>query len=390
MRIAFVYSNPGHHAEMMAPVMRELAARGAELVAVSLAELRGMTTRPLEVAAVEVVRAIPAQLRKNPSVGGSFGVDGEGAAGLARRTAQTAVWAALAPRLLYLLRGADVVVIPNDVAYPYRDLCKLLRWRHVPFVLLQEGIRFPLPGVVGKDAYGAGGAAAICAWGEASAAYFRAQGASPATIHVTGSPRFDALDLARWRAEGAALRTRLGLREAPLLFLSNPIDDQGFCATADKLALFGRFLDAAAPTLAARGVPVLVKLHPREDVAGFRAAAAASAAADRTTVVDDAPLYAVLGAGRAAVVLASTVGLEALLFDLPLGVLELPGHGHVFDYVSRGGAVPLTADPSLPAALTRLLAPTGAAASAAYLGSQIDGRGTASARAAAVIARAER
>jgi hypothetical protein len=55
----------------------------------------------------------------------------------------------------------------------------------------------------------------------------------------------------------------------------------------------------------------------------------------------EAPLFAVLAMGRAAVVLASTVGLEALAFGLPLGVLALPGHGHVFEYVARGAALGL-------------------------------------------------
>lgn len=39
--------------------------------------------------------------------------------------------------------------------------------------------------------------------------------------------------------------------------------------------------------------------------------------------------------------MASTAGLEALLFGFPLGVLEIPRAGFVFDYVSSGVAMGL-------------------------------------------------
>ena len=55
--ISFVFTNPRHHVDMMAPVVRELAARGIAARMVSLAELRGFRTPTLDVPAV---RAIPA------------------------------------------------------------------------------------------------------------------------------------------------------------------------------------------------------------------------------------------------------------------------------------------------------------------------------------------
>ena len=374
--IGFVLSNPRHHAEMMVPVVRELTRRGVPCRIVSLAELRGFTTPDL---GVDVVRAIPGQVRKSPSAGAS-GPAGPGTP--LRRVAQTVVWrAALGPRLRWLLHGARAVVVPNDGAFPYRELVSQLRGRDVPFVLMQEGIRFPLPHETGEDAYGRGGAAAICAWGEASAAHFRGIGATPDTVHVTGNPRFDSLDPAPWRERGQALLARLGLDRAPLLFLSNPIDDQGFCTTEDKLALFERFLDEARPALEASGRAVVVKLHPREDVAAFRAAAQRSSARDRTHVLGDEPLFSVLGAGHAAVVVASTVGLEALLFGLPLAVLQVPGHGFVFDYVSGGAAAGL-APGAIGAGVADLLARGPAERNTSYLMRHLAHVGTAAQRVA--------
>jgi len=335
--VDFVFSNPGHHAAMMVPVVRELAARGRRCRLISLAELRGFTTPALDLPRVDVIRAVPGGLRKSPSAGASLGK----ADSPKRRAIQTAAWRlALGPRLRWLLRDTDVVVVPNDAAFPYAQLAAGLRARAVPFVLLQEGIRFPLPGVAVEAAYGRGGAAAVCCWGAASAEHFTATGVPPVRLCVTGNPRYDELTVDRWRAAGAQLLRDHGLAGPPLVYLSNPIDDQGFCTTADKMALFERFLAEAAPALPA-GTPVVVKLHMREDAAAFRAVAERSPLAGRVHVLADAPLFAVLAAARAAVVLASTVGLEALVFGVPLGVLAVPGAGHVFEYVSGGAAVGL-------------------------------------------------
>ena len=48
------------------------------------------------------------------------------------------------------------------------------------------------------------------------------------------------------------------------------------------------------------------------------------------------------------------VGLEALAFGLPLGVLAIPGHGHVFEYVERGVAIPLDVE-TLAAGVEQLM-----------------------------------
>ncbi|MBX3154704.1 MAG: hypothetical protein KF773_01805 [Deltaproteobacteria bacterium] len=353
--VTFVFSNPRHHVDMMVPVARELAERGVPFEFVSLAELRGFSAPDLgtQLPGTTLKRAVP-YLRKDPAAGAGVGT-GSTSGAIARRLARRALWtAALGPRLRWLLRRSDLVVVPNDVAYPYDRLAHTLRALHRPFVLLQEGIRFPLP--TEKSAglpYGSNGAAAVCAWGEASADHFRSVGAARATIRITGNPRFDGVDPRAWTERGTELRNKLGIAREPLLYLSNTIDDMGFCTTAEKMQLFERFLAAAAPVVAAEQRTVVVKLHPREDRAAFEAIAARASVP--VAVLVDEPLFAVLAMGRAAVVLASTVGLEALAFGLPLAVLEIPGHGQLFEYVAHEVAVPLWLD-RLAGGLTALLA----------------------------------
>jgi len=390
MRAAFVYTNPGHHLELMTPVMTELVARGVACRVVSLAELRGLSTRPPPglLDAVEVIRILP-RLRRAPSAGRGIGT-GDKAGRLAlriRAAARRAAWLTMAPRVLAALADHDVVVVPNDAAFPYDELVRGLARRRQPFVLLQEGIRFPLPGVEPASAYGAGGARRICAWGEASAAYFRDRAGSADTVRITGSPRFDRLDLAATQAAGRQLLADLGLGRPPLVFLSNPIDDQGFCSTAAKLDLFENFLTGAAPVLDRTDTPVLVRLHPREDAAGFRAAARRSAAGSRAVVVEQGSLHATLASARAAVVVASTVGLDALILGIPLGVLAVPGHGHLFDYATRGVAIPL--EVGQPAGLEALLAAPGRIPDD-YLDLHLAGRGRAGARVADAVIEAAR
>jgi hypothetical protein len=359
MKLGFLLSNPKHHAEMMLPVAAELRRRGHQTVMVSLAELRGFSTP-----AGELVAAIPWQVRKSPQVGSEFGADGSGAKGGMRKAAQRAVVAALLPRLAWLLRGVDAVMVPNDAAYPYRDLVNALRAWKKPVALLQEGIRFPLPAKQSANSavYGGGNAAAVCAWGEGSAEHFRTVALPGTRVNVTGNPRFDGIELAAWRAQGHALMRELRFGDGPFLYMSNPVDDQRFCTTAEKLQLFERCVERAAPELVRRAAPLVVKLHPREDVAAFKKVAERMPIS--VHVADRAPLFAWLAVARGAVVLASTVGLEALRFGVPLGVLPLPGHGHVFEYASRGAAVPLAMD-ALETGVAEIFDGAGARAEAA-------------------------
>jgi hypothetical protein len=340
--IAFVFSNPRHHVEMMVPVARVLERRGVRCELISLAELRGLRTAPIAGFESRLRRVMPA-LRRDPAMGAGVGLDGDGAGSTVRRLAREALWrGVVAPRLRWLTRGADAVVVPNDAAYPYRHVAESLVRRGVPFALLQEGTRYVTPKerAGAEHVYGRGGAAAVCVWGEASAEHFRAIGVPAGALHVTGNPRFDDVDPAAWAERGAALVQRLGFARSPLIYLSSPIDDLGFCSTRDKLELFAGFLRAAMPVLRRDGRGLIVKLHAREAPEAYRAIIAEQAVPD-AIVVDGEPLFTVLAAGRAAVIVSSTVGLEALCFGLPLGVVAIPGHGHVFDYVSSGAAIGL-------------------------------------------------
>jgi hypothetical protein len=391
-RATFLISNDRHHVDMMSPVVKLLADGGGHRCrVVSLCELRGFRSPPdrFRFSNVEFVRVLPLHLRRSPSIGQTTGRAGDRAL---RGMARSLLWStALRRRIESCLdAAADVVVLPNDAAFPFDRIAALLRARRTPFILVQEGIRFPLPGVTREEAYGRGGAAAIAAWGDSSATYFRGQGVAAQQIHLTGNPRFDELATIDWRGRGDRLRAELGVRGDVLLYMSNPIDDQGFCTSAEKLELFRRFAVEVAPLVAARDATLVVKLHGREDEAAYARIARAAPHSDRIIVAKHAPLYPLCAIARGAVVLASTVGLEALLFGVSLGVLEIPGAGFVHDYVQSGAAVGIRGDAALGPQVAALLdepSEERRAATAAYIDRHLAGRGSAATHIAELVRR---
>jgi hypothetical protein len=350
--LAVFLSNPGHHVATMAPVIDYVAQRGVSSKIFSFCELRGFASPTARFAAGgnEVVALWPRALRRAP------GGPGEARAlglGRRRRLLQTLAWRLiLGPGLARRLEPVPrFAVLPNDSAFPYDRLAALLARRRIPYVLVQEGIRFPLP-AERASRYGLGGARALAVWGEASAEHFRALGIEPSRIHVTGSPRFD--------------HNRPGARQLPggsrrgspaLLLITNPIDAQGFCSTAQKTALVAQLVSHLRQALSDGRLTLTLRPHPGEK-AGAYLEALAPEDRDLLSFDDGSSLDDAMSCHDIAIVMASTVGLEALQKGLALAVLPTPGHGFVHDYVERHAAIGLVMDDSLPAQLLHHAAPS--------------------------------
>ena len=340
LQVDFLISNNGHHTAMFQPVIKALAAYpNSQCRVISLSQFRGLPSpaERFQMKGVEFIEVLPVNFRSSPATGRQTGRVGSA---LFRGMARKFSWYFLLRQPLHTIFSTkpELVVLPNDSAFPYDHIVHQLKARQIPFLLVQEGIRFPLPASSGGEAYGQGGAVAIAAWGENSATYFRNKGVPKEKIYLTGSPRFDVISTTDWQPEADRLKTDLKLGSKVLLFLSNPIDDQGFCTTSEKLDLIRRFITGIGPLFTDPAFHLVVKLHSRESIEHTQALISGLSFAHQITISKSLPLYPLFKLSQAAVVLASTVGLEALLFQLPLGVLEIPGTGFVYDYVSKGAA----------------------------------------------------
>jgi hypothetical protein len=254
-----------------------------------------------------------------------------------------------------------LVVLFNDAAFPYDRICQLLRKRCIPFLLVQEGIRFEVDSKAdeGVHTQGRGGATAIAVFGQSSAEFFRQRGASADQIHLTGNPRFDRMRRPELYRESDRIRSELELGARTLLFLSNPIEFFGHCTREEKLRLVREFVQGIDPLFVDSEFRLVFKLHGHEDPGDFYGAAGVSQHIDKIVVATGYELYPLFCLSTAAVMFGTTAGLEALLFDLPLGVLEIPGAGFLHDYVAQGAATGLRWEDPLAEQVVRLMAKKG-------------------------------
>lgn len=352
--VVFVVSNDRHHPATFAPVIAHLGKyENLSLRVISLCEVRGLASPTAEITAlgVPLQRVFPFSIRK-----GSLArtVEASKSKPWRHRWLQRAFWSlVLRPILGRLLAPPPtLVVLPNDSAFPYNRLVRMLAKRDIPYLLVQEGIRFPLPGVPRDQAYGRGGAAAIAAWGESSASYFREIGVEAGRIYLTGNPRFDQITRRDARL-GKPMAGRAQARN--LLLVTNPIDEQGFCSKNQKLQLTRRFVNGIDELIDSGEVRVTLKLHASESRHEYAAILESLPVSSKLVFVETTDLYSLLEATDAVVIMASTVGLEAMLFGLPVGVLALPGAGFAFDYVSSDAAMGLTWSEPLAPQIRELL-----------------------------------
>ncbi|MGW8121952.1 hypothetical protein ACV07N_04770 [Roseivirga echinicomitans] len=321
MRIAILITNPNHHVDLTIGAAKLMQAQGHQVRYVSLCELRRMAT-PEEVfkkEALDYVKfgSLPQNLK--PSSGKqTLGKSDSKIRSLVRAT----FWGLkLKPFIKKSLVEVDKVLLMNDAAFPGDKICQWLKHQSIPFYLLQEGIRFPLPNEADIK-YGANGAEKVMVWGERSAKHFQTIVSKETGVVITGSPRFNQFlqDIQSYPKKEA--------KQKVLGVFTNPIDDQGFCTTAQKLELFERFVQRAAGQIKSMDIQLGIKCHPREDIATYLTIA------NRYVSAFELPKSIVDAIVKvdAGVIMASTVGLELLGAKKRIAQLEIPNHGYVFDY----------------------------------------------------------
>lgn len=322
MRIAIVITNPNHHFDLTRGVAQGLKESGIDVIFISLCELRRMRSpiggfEKLKVD-YHVLKSLPEQLKPD-SGKKTLGSNNS----FVREVLRKVYWRLkLKPFFDKGLAGVDKVLLLNDAAYPGNYICRLLRKKKLPFFLLQEGIRFPLPNEV-KIPYGNNGAKKVMTWGKRSQTHFKSIVPETTEVVVTGSPRFD-----EFLKRVAATKQRQ-LSKKVLGVFTNPIDDQGFCSLEEKVQLFKNFVARVRSYLIAENIELAIKCHPREEIQQYLDVAREEDVPIR--VLPDS-IFEAINDVDAGVIMASTVGLELLGARKNIAQLEIPQYGYVFDY----------------------------------------------------------
>ena len=330
MKIAILITNPNHHVDLTIEVAMALKQLGHTVKYISLCEIRRMPSPKERFLArqidFEAFPPLPGQLK--PSSGKvSLGSD----QGIKRRVVRSLFWhLKIRPFIKKAINGLDLVLLMNDAAFPGDRIVYVLKRRKIPFDLLQEGIRFPLPNESDSH-YGGAGARKIYAWGERSALHFEKVKSKGSQVVVTGSPRFD-------QFMELLSSNPIHPTERILGVFTNPIDDQGFCSHSEKMLIFENFVKRSAEHLNKEAIALGIKCHPREDEQEYLLIAKRHV--NKIMLLPKEIIKAIQWV-EAGVIMASTVGLELLAAGKGLAQLEIPNYGYVFDYQESDNYLPI-------------------------------------------------
>lgn len=360
-KVGIVITNPNHHWEMVASVVHELSAtKKVQPILISLCGFRRLP-EPDGVPEYIEVRYGP-DMRKL-GLKKESGQSELGGGGSKKRNIvhELLWWLWLRWQLMPLFKHIHGVLFLNDQSYPMNRVVPLLKKKRKWLGLLQEGIRFPLPNET-YFGYGSSQPDCLFVWGEASAEFFSGRIDNKLTgIIVSGNPRYWELLQQDWTTEAKSLKLLYKPSGKVIGFASNPIDDQGFCDTIEKERITKDFLIAAYKVLQPEGGQLWVKLHPRENAQFIQELIEQDGLGDVIQIHVGNSIFPFLEAVDRVVILASTVGLEAMAMDRPVAVLPIPGHGFVHDYVSSGAACVLNSK-QLKASLVDWIATSAGAA----------------------------
>jgi len=334
-RIDFFISNRRHHWQVSSRVSRILAERGHDVRILSLCELRGEVTPEPSSSSVPVVQLIGGR-----AAAGRKGVVKSARGGPVRRLLRKAAWyGRLAPRLELQLRSRkpDVVVVPNDLAYPFDRYVRMLKRHSIRWALYQEGILFRLPDS-GLKPYGAGGADAIAAWGSQAADYFtNVAGAPSSTVFAVGSPRHDDFTREAFAAEAERLRSEVPEGHKLITFFGTTVDKPGgHCTTEQKLRSIEQFVASLEQVAESHPFVLWVKPHAGENAENYAEILRRSKIAEQAELRTTLPTFPAVLASDAVIMNGSSIGVEALLLGARVGVIPVPNTGYPFDYGTSG------------------------------------------------------
>ncbi len=196
-----------------------------------------------------------------------------------------------------------------------------------------------------------------CAAGPASKVLFLKSGIPEDAVVVTGQPRYDSLVDIDAQKDKNSVMELLGLdKGTPVVVVATqPFVEIGLWTSAQR----ARFLELVVKAVIGSAGQPLIKLHPRETgVAGYRSLLSKITNVRIPVIKDEVDLATVLTACDALLTGRSTIGLEAMLFGLPVIIFEgddATSKKDALDYVQYGAAVGVYSEKELASSIAAVL-----------------------------------
>jgi len=331
--IDFIITNPSHHVLITLPVARELQKRGVSVRYISLCEVRKFKT-PIKLFTdtkmeycyfdIDIPKSKTSREQKKITL----------ISRIKSRILRDVFWVVvLRKKLMLWLKDSTHVVMLNDSSYPSNYIIRLLKRSSAKIILMQEGIRFPLP-VEKETKYGNSGIDYLIAWGRKSASYFETVVQEKTKVLSLGSPGYD-----------KSLYIQMPLSSIPekikrVAIFGNPVDDQKFVTAQEKMDLY---LDLARVLVDysqknGRKLEIVFKNHPRESPELLRRILKENGMKHIKVYESTSDVDIVINTIDAGIVFASTVGINVILHGKKLAVVKLKEYDYLGDYVQDGVA----------------------------------------------------
>jgi len=230
------------------------------------------------------------------------------------------------------------VVVTIDDRSPFGKTVNVIsRSLGVPTLIVQHGIvaDHPIYGPICADKY--------AVFGHAFKDALVKRGANPDDIVVAGQPRFDVLVNTKYDKNWIYEKLGISKEKGLIVFASTDLPD-------DEMELTVRELCTSMQQFPDKHL--VIKPHPSDDGAMF-VELVRKFNSDATVVRDH--LYELLSACDLLITTWSTVGLEAMILDKPIIVINLMNRPDMTSYVERGGAIEVNMPNTLSGIIRQIL-----------------------------------
>ena len=227
----------------------------------------------------------------------------------------------------------DVVVTIDDRSPFGKTVNVISKSLGVPTLMVQHGIvaDHPIYGPICSDK--------MAVFGHAFKDALVKRGVNPDDIVVTGQPRFDVLVNTKYDKKWIYEKLNLNGEKGLIVFASTDLpDDEKELTVRELCAAMKQFPDKQ----------LVIKPHPSDDGAMF-VDLLCKFKSDAIVVHDY--LYELLSACDLLITTWSTVGLEAMILDKPIIVINLMNRPDMTSYVERGAAIEV----NMPNALSGII-----------------------------------